>query len=614
MQTIKPKAPFKISIPNGPVLERLKLETVNHCALMVGSTLGPGGHPVLLERKEIDLPPMITKDGVTVFKALGFKDAVQQVILETVRDASVRTAAEAGDGTTTATILADAFTSWTHQYCKANPSIPRIKVVKKIQEVHKNKLEPLIKEYAISCDLDSPKGRKILYSVAKLSANGDEELAKAVLDCFDICGDDGNVTIGETSGPSGCSTEKIEGFPIATGYEESIPKYNSVFITDHATQRIVADKPIFLLYFGRITDIQTLLPVLQMLTDGFRGKYILPFNIVLVATGFSESVLAQLAHLRINPDQLNVYPLVVPQSPLLNGQRQFLEDLAAVTGATIFEPNNKPLEGCELDNTTGESDIGNLCWIEGENENPGYWDVVSDGVKAFDCSRYRSTVIGFADANLLKDRIDVVRKQAEQSESKLERQMIEERVARLTGGIAKLTVIGSSNGELKERRDRAEDAVCAVRGALKHGALIGGGWMLAKMVDVLDMDDAIEREVIYPSLLRPVEVLYKNAGLKFEDHKDDFFPFSKKIKLDKVKVRDISQDCVVTAVEEGILDSAPAVREALKNAISIATVLGTVGGCVVQPRDLEVDRVESREYNEFERISSSGWNPADERA
>src|ERR1019366_3085792 len=179
--------------------------------------------------------------------------------------------------------------------------------------------------------------------------------------------------------------------------------------------------------------------------------------------------------------------------------------------------------------------------------------------------------------------------------------------------IAKLKVIGSSNGELKERRDRAEDAVCAVRGALKHGALIGGGWMLAKLINALDDNDPVQAEIIKLALWMPIITLYENAGLdtSYESLTKDF-TFRKNGKLENVMVRDISKNEVVNAIENGILDSLPAVREALKNSISIATLLGTLGGCVVYPRDKEVDKIEGADYNSF--IRDSGWNPANERA
>lgn len=614
MQAIKPKAPYKVVVHDPEELKAKTLGTMKKIARVVGGTLGPGGHPVLIERQEIDLPPQITKDGVTVFRALGFKDAVEQAILETARDASVRTAAEAGDGTTTATILAESFTKYTHAYCEANPKVPTIQVIKKIQKVLKEKFEPLIEENKITCDLSSENGRKLLKSVAKLSANGDEELAESVIRCFDICGDEGNITIVETSGQSGTKEEKIDGFPIAMGYEESAAKYYPIFVNDPATQRIIANKPIFLLYFGRITDIQSLYPALKLISDGLDGNYIIPFNVVVVAVGFSESVLAQFAHWTALPNSINVYPLVIPQSPLQNGQKNFLDDLAAVTGATIFDQLSKPLETCVLDagseenqNTDWRSDFGNLTLIK-EDSGKTVWD--ANGVTAFECGRYRSTVLGFCDEEKLQARIDVVKKQVEASESELETSLLNERVARLTQGIAKLNVIGSSNGELKERRDRAEDAVCAVRAALRHGALIGGGWMLAKLIDSLDPNDEIEENVIKPALWAPIERLYENAGLDVSKVQEDFV-FGKKTELEKVKVRDISKNEMVNAIEEGILDSLPAVREAIRNSISIATVLGTVGGCVVQPRDEGVDRVESKESHEWQRNAS--WNPADER-
>lgn len=605
MQTLKAHSAYKKVVTRSPELSSMILDTMATISRIVGGTLGPGGHPVLIERAEPDLPPIITKDGVTVYRSLGFEDSVSQNILEASRDASVRTAQEAGDGTTTATILAEAFVRYTHEFCENNPSIPSIKVIKTIQDVYKNKLEPLINKNAIKCSLDK-KGHKVLHSVAKLSANGDVALADAVMECFKICGDEGNVTIIDSSGPSGYEVEKLEGFPIAMGYEESCAKYFPMFINDQGTQRIVAEKPMFLLYFGRITDVQTLLPIISKLTEGWASDnpYILPHSLVIVAVGFSDTVLSQLAFWTANPSQLNVYPVVIPPSPLINGQRCFLDDLAAVTGATVYDQLTTPIETCELNPETGKTGIGNLEL----NEN-GVW--ITRGIRSFECSRYRSTIIGWCEEDLVIARQEKVMTQAKASESKLEKDLILERAAKLTGSIAKLKVIGSSNGELKERRDRAEDAVCAVRGALKDGALIGGGWMLAKLISSLDGEDPIEAQIIAPALWEPIVTLYNNAGLDLENMKNDF-DFTKNLKQSDIMVRDISNNVMVKALEVGILDSVPAVKEALKNAISIATLLGTLGGCVVSPRDKEVDKMETKDYNEF--MKNANYNPANERA
>lgn len=606
--TLKPHAAFKTVVPRSEKLEAAILATMDEIAQIVGGTLGPGGHPVLIERQEMDLPPMVTKDGVTVFRSLGFENAVKQSLLEAARDASVRTAVEAGDGTTTATILAEAFVRYTLEYCKKNPGIPPIKVIKTIQDVYKNKLEPLIDKSAIKCDLATPEGRKLLHSVATLSANGDTELGDAIMKCFDICGDDGNVTILESSGPSMYEVESIKGFPIGMGYETSCAKFFPTFINDSTTQRIVADKPAFLLYFGRITDIQKMIPALQKISDAWKNEYLTTHNLVVVATGFSEAVLAQFAFITANPDQINVFPLVVPDSPLVNGPRNFLDDLAAVTGATVLDPVSKDLELASMDPDSGKTDFGNI-GIKMNDAGQLTWE--PKGVAHFECGRYRSSVVGFADEEKLFERLDIVKQQLLASESKLETDLINERVAKLTGGIAKLKVIGSSNGELKERRDRAEDAVCAVRGALKHGALIGGGWMLARMINSLDENDPIEQEIIKLALWMPIITLYSNAGIDVKDIEKDF-QSRKNGKLENVMVRDISKNEMVKALEVGILDSLPAVKEALKNSISIATLLGTLGGCVVYPRDKEVDKTESRDYNDFMR--NANYNPADERA
>ena len=607
--TVKPHAAFKTVVPRSEKLEAAILATMEKISQIVGGTLGPGGHPVLIERQEVDLPPMVTKDGVTVFRALGFEHAIDQNILEAARDASVRTAVEAGDGTTTATILAEAFVRYTLEYCKRNPGVPPIKVIKTIQDVYKNKLEPLIDKSAIKCGLDSEEGRRLLHAVATLSANGDTELGDAVMKCFDICGDDGNVTIIESTGPSMYEVESIKGFPIGMGYERSCAKFYPAFINDSATQRILADKPVFLLYLGRITDIQKMIPALQKISDAWKNEYLTSHNLVVVATGFSEAVLAQFAFITANPDQINVFPLVVPEdSPLINASKNFLDDLAAVTGATVLDPVSKDLELAQMDPDSGKTDFGNI-YIKLNDADQPVWE--PQGVAHFECGRYRSSIVGFANEDKLLERLDVVKQQLLASESKLETDIINERVAKLTGGIAKLKVIGSSNGELKERRDRAEDAVCAVRGALKHGALIGGGWMLARMINSLDEKDPIEQEIIKLALWMPVITLYQNAGIDVKDIENDF-PFRKNGKLENVMVRDISKNEMVKALEVGILDSLPAVKEALKNSISIATLLGTLGGCVVFPRDKDVDKTEGRDYQDFMR--NSNYNPADERA
>ena len=221
MEYRKTKSASKTILCKGPKLEDVVQKTLQTIASIVGGTLGPGGRQVLLERQEFDLPPLITKDGVTVCRSLGFTSPVQQCILESVRDASIATSNTAGDGTTTTCILAESTVRYTKEFCLKNPKVSPQKVVRTLQKCFKTEIEPLIKKLAVMADLSTPEGRQILKDVATVSANGDKELADAVMDCFDLVGDDGNVTLAELSGPSGYEVERVEGYPITTGYEDS---------------------------------------------------------------------------------------------------------------------------------------------------------------------------------------------------------------------------------------------------------------------------------------------------------------------------------------------------------------------------------------------------------
>ncbi len=598
MEYLKAKSAAKSVTPRGSKLEHLVLSTMSVIATIVGGTLGPGGHPVLIERPEFGLPPIITKDGVTVFKSLGFQDPVQHCIMEAARDASVRTAAEAGDGTTTATILAHAFVDRTTAFCKANPGTSPHRIIQEVQETFRNVLCPEIDRLTLHGDLESDTGRATLRAVACISSNGDEALADAVMTCFGICGDDGNVTISEASeGNSPYPVTKVEGFPVPNGYENSCGKFYPVFINDQEKQRSLVERPVFVLYFGRVTEIQSAVPLFQKLQEAWSGQYLKTPNIVFVAEGFSEAVVAQLAMFWSTPTNINVLPLVVPSSPIPNGHRHFLDDLAAITGAKVLDPVTATLSEAEFE------DLGNIA-LDLDN----VWK--TQGVTAVECGRYRTTILGHCDDDLVLDRADQIRGMLQNAGSELDASFLAERLAKLTGGIAELKVVGSSNGELKERRDRAEDAVCAVRGALKHGALLGGGWTLLRLASVLP-DTAVSRDIIRPALEAPVRVLFANVGLVGDEVEHTLAKLKGFVTSSDAQVYNARTRTWVNGHEAGILDSTPAVREALKNSISIATLLGTLGGTVVQPRDMAFERKEAVEAADFDRMS--GYNPADER-
>lgn len=600
IQYQKVKSVAKQMLPRGPGLQATILKTLKTCSDLVGATLGPGGMSVVIEHQETGMPPEITKDGVTVFRALGFDDPAQHVLMEAARDAAVRTATEAGDGTTTATILAEAFVRKTQEFCNANPQISPQRVARILTKLFQTDLRPALNDLIVKLDLSSEEGRERCKAVARISANGDTELASAVMECFDIIGDEGNVTITEAVGQSKYLVQKIEGYPVQGGYEDSCGPYYQKFVNEPATQTCLLERPVFLLYYGKITDFNSIYPVLNQLATlvdttvvDSEGNQRVSHNVVLVAAGFSETVLANLAAGFVQQGTLNVYPLQVPMFPVRTGQLDFLMDLAALTGGKVFDPLEYPLQNFQPE------DLG-------------------IGPSSFEATRFRSNIIGWRNEMETMERVDQVQKQLEEAaSSELEKTLLRERLAKLTSGIAKLVVQGSSHGEIKERRDRAEDAVCAVRGALKHGALPGGGvalvflhhWMLG--VTTWDEPDfgLVAAHVIAPALLEPVKRLYQNAGYKAEEIEK----MLEQLGPSKLGWRsyDVQAREWVDPVKAGLLDSMPAVREALRNSISIAGLLGTCGGTVVFKRDMELERNEARDTADF--LRNAGVNEANER-
>lgn len=595
MQYQKVKSVAKQVMPKGAALSKRVLSTMKTISDIVGGTLGPGGQPVLIERYEHDLPPMVTKDGVTVFRSLGFQDAAQHCVMEAARDAAVRTANEAGDGTTTATILAEAIVRHINDYCAANRRVSPQRVVRFLEAQFRDVIEPTIKGLSIAIDPTTAEGKTLLRNVAKISANGDEALADAVMECFELVGDEGNVTIVEQSGPSSYEVEQIEGYSIAMGYDESCAKFGPKFITDAGSQKCYFDRPIFVLYHGSVTDIGSAYTALtrvgnkyEELLAGTQTEYNHP-NVVFVAVGFSEQVLGTFAASMHTANSIRIFPLTIPKSPMANFQAQFLEDLSAITGATIFDPINRPLDTANLE------DFG-------------------PGTEGFECTRVRSTIIGRATGEpwetKLLDQISVVEAQLAQPESELDRILLQERLGKLTGGIAKLRVKGASNGELKEKRDRAEDAVCAVRGAVKHGCLPGGGWALIKAASQL-ATDPINDAVLKPALMEPVWRLLRNCGLDEPEVRAALDPIFVGMKEGNVVVYDALEQRHGDPIVLGILDSTPAVLEAIRNSISIAALLGTLGGTVVFARDSELERSEASATQDWMR--NANVNEADER-
>lgn len=643
MEYQKAKSAAKRIEVKGPALRKIILQTMKTISDAVGATLGPGGGQVLIERPEQGLGPYVTKDGVTVMRSLGFPDSVQHSILEAARDAAVRTVAEAGDGTTTATVLAEAVVRLTMEYCEKNQKVSPQKVVRRLEKAFLDCIEPLLKGASIQVPYDDEAEakvqqelsalqlqyndgtigieeftekaakaktlrRRILESVARVSANGDAELAEAVLQCFELVGDDGNVTIAEVTGASHYEVEPINGYPIPSGLEDSCLTHQTQFINDPANNRTTLEDPVFLLYNGRISEIQSISPFFSRLGELWQSQKYKNHNIVLVANGFSDSVLSILGINFQDRGTLNIFPVVAPQGIMPNSQQDFLQDLRAITGATVFDPIDVTLDLVNFDDP--ESLVVAL----------------GPGLTLFESTRWRSNVLGDKNEVGRLERVDQLKVQLKTAESQLERQLLQERLSKLSGGIARLKVIGSSNGEQKEKRDRAEDAICAVRGAINYGCLPGGGWGLLKARQELQKRyalDPIIQDILVAALKVPVQRLLDNSGYHAEEQEEILKPIIDNIEsplgksestgkaLFVPKVFDALEGKHVHAIKEGILDSTPAVLEAIRNALSIASLLGTLGGAVVFCRDTELERKEAQAVRAFER--DAGVNEANER-
>lgn len=721
----KAKSAAKVMHTKGKTLSDLILDTAKKCSDLVGSTLGPGGLSVVIERQE-DLPPLITKDGVTVFRSMGFHNSTQQVLLESIRDASVRTADEAGDGpqplwskiltptgfvtmreivpgtqicgiagtvqtveavydkgqreivevvfsknrvveccedhlwtvmlptdeivtvttkqmlqdfktvvdgvpvykysvlvfpnqnavkkgdggaakvldirktgkitpmkcikvsnedhlyitdhfvathnTSTATVLAYSFVREVMDYCAKHPLVSPQRIVRLIQKAFKNHIEPTIKAQAIRGDLYTPQGREFLKSVATVSANGDTDMAEAVIACFEQIGDEGNVTLAEQGGPSGYAVEKIDGYTAFSGFEDSCRKFYSEFINDESGQKIVAQKPYVILFNGRMETPDMLLHIFrQIITEENNSK-----TVVVVSHGFSDETIAWMG---INcrsfgkPDKpLTIVPMITPITAYANGQRELLLDLQAMCGGEIFDPISLPLVTARLDQLGGA------------------------GIEKVEQQKFRTQFVGEGDKDLVMERAEQLRKQAESPlATLLDKTLVEERIGKLTGGIAKLTIIGSSSGEIKERKDRAEDAVCAVRGAIKHGMLPAGCWTLLKLAKYFEnSEDEILRTILPKTLREPYFKLLGNSGLTEEESIEIANQIQTEVDAkDNPVVYDALNHEAVKALDAGLLDSLPAVLEAVRNSLSIATALGTCGGTVSFLRNSEVDKEEA---------------------
>lgn len=585
----KAKDSAKMYVCDKTFLKKKVLTTMQKISDIVGSSLGPSGRVTLIESSLPGIANKLTKDGVTIFKSLGAQDPYEHLIIESARDVATRTATEAGDGTTTATILSYSMVDNLFQFCEKYPKYSPQKAARRIAKITDSVLVPYILDRSIKIDESN---QHLLKMVAQISANGDEQMADAVIQSFDEIGfgESSHITIRELSGKKGYKVERIDGFPIPMGYEDSIGKLHTAFINDQANQRCYLENPLFLLIDGQVNDLVSIMPLIVELGTRYKngeGNY---KNLVIFSHGFSENVLIQLAFNFSDPNTINVFPLITPMAQFVNSQLHFLQDLSAFTGAKLFGMKNQV-------STATLEDLGR-------------------GMTSIESYRFRTTVVGDPESINIEARAEELKTMMLSGESEAEKIWLQERLGKITNGIAKLTIFGGSNGELKEAHDRCEDAVCAVRAAIGHGALPGGARVAIDLALKLNSDLEIgdpARDVLAPALMSLPMRLLDNAGY----NSDEIQEIISKLIMDPNLVYDIENQRFGKAEELGLFDATKAVSESLNNAVSIAVVLGTMGGIVAYPRDDVFERDEARLDSEFTRAVDNPnqyQNEANERA
>ena len=506
---------------------------VDIVASAVKVTLGPKGRNVVLQRSYGS--PVITKDGVTVAKEIEGKDRYENLGVQLCKEVASKTNAIAGDGTTTATVLAQAIVKegLKNTEAGANPIAVRRGIDKAVKAVVEG-----LGTMAVPVNT-----REDIAHVAGISAN-DDEIGQLVAEAMDKVGKDGVITIEESKG-TGTLVEVVEGMEFDRGY---ISPY---FVTHAESMEAILEDPYILIYDKKITTVKDLLPILEDVVRS--GKPLL-----LIAEDVEAEALATLVVNKLR----GTLRIVAIKAPGFGDRRKaMLDDIAVLTGAqTISEELGMKLENAKL------SMLGTA----------GKVHVTKDTT---------TIVSGHGDPLKVKGRIDQLRRQIEETESDYDREKLQERLAKLSGGVAIIQVGAATETELKEKKHRIEDAVSATRAAVEEGIVAGGGTALVNALTFLDdvqcadHDERLGLRIVRRALTEPVRQIAANAGLEGSVVVEKLKGESKGIGLN------VLTEEYVDMVQAGIVDPVKVTRSALQNAASIAGLLLTTEALVVEIPD-----------------------------
>ncbi len=558
------KSKAKEIIADEEELKKIVADTISTMAKSVGKTLGPGGWTVLIERD--GLSPLITKDGVTVAKSLGVANAAANIVIESAKEICINTAKEAGDGTTTAIVIANALVKHGHTFMKERPKYNPQRLVTELHEVYESVIVPFLKNKAIPV-----KSEKQLEQVATISSNGDKKIAKAVVEAVVAAGDDGTVLIQEGQGDV-MRVETIDGFIVTRGLKD-LGQIGPVFINDNAGQQVNMDKGIIFLYDGKLNDLKPTGNI-QMAIE---GTELYGSPLIIMAHDFSDVVLDMLA--RNVKGGISIAPVKTPMSSLPNSRSMFLKDMAAYTGGTVYDPGN--IE-------------------EASSEGFGHFNEAK-------VNMYETFIVTEPDQAAIEARVVELKAIGDAAFSDLDRMHINKNIACLTGGVSTIWVGGTSELEVREKKARVEDAVEAVRSAIAEGVIPGGCGVHMVLSDLLrrNKNKKDSWNIMADALEAPFDLLLTNCGEDVDVVKNIMsIHFKDKRSLPK-KVFDAREHKIVDPFKKGIIEPAKVARVSIGNALSVASLLTTLGGIVVCPRDSNLEMQMEMQKQSFKDMMST---------
>ena len=509
---------------------------VDTLADAVKVTLGPKGRNVLIEKKFG--APSVTKDGVSVAKEIELKDNIQNMGAQLVKEVASKTADDAGDGTTTATVLAQAIfqNGLKNVAAGANPMDLKRGIDRAVTEVVKS-LRTGSKMIKSSSEIDQ---------VATISANNDPEIGKMVADAMEKVGKDGVITVEEAKGTE-TEVRVVEGMQFDRGY------LSPYFATNTEKMQVELENPHILIYDKKITSMKELLPILE--ASAQTGKPLL-----IIAEEVEGEALATLVVNKIR----GTLKVAAVKAPGFGDRRKaMLEDIAALTGGALISEER----GYKLENAT----LDYLGTAEKVNIDKDNTTIVNGAGKTAD----------------IQARISQIRTQVEESTSDYDKEKLQERLAKLSGGVAILYVGAATEVEMKEKKDRIDDALSATRAAVQEGVVAGGGIALLRQTAALEKlkldneDQMTGIRIVADALESPLRAIVANSG-------EESSVVVQKVKEGK---GDFGYNAAVGAYEDltkaGVIDPTKVTRLAIENAASIASLLLTTECVVVEDPDDE---------------------------